>query len=208
MNKPSRSSRGAFSVIELLATISIISVLAVVVTPAVTSICGASGTTRGVAEVSSVLEHARQSAMRMSTWVWVGVADSSEFEFGPGQLSIVELASRDGSSDTAASNLMPLRAHLHVKGVSLAQETASDAVVLGGTNSDAISLKWSLPFSSGRREIDFSGRVVGFSPRGEAWIGTQNSPAWIKIPLAAAQNGADKISVLLSGPSGQVIVAR
>ena len=110
MNKPYQSNRSAFSVVELLTVISLISVLTVIATPAVSSIMGASGTTRAVNDVSSVMEHARQSAMKLSTWVWVGVADVTADNNGSPQICIVELASKDGSSDASPANLMPPRA--------------------------------------------------------------------------------------------------
>ncbi|GAT35332.1 hypothetical protein TSACC_3397 [Terrimicrobium sacchariphilum] len=205
MNKPYLSKRSAFSVVELLTVVSLISVLTVMVTPAVSSIMGATGTTRAVNDVSTVMEHARQSAMKLSTWVWVGVADVTAFNNGSPQICVVELASKDGSSDLSADNLMPLRRNLNVQGVRFSSEPDPNATVIGDST-PASTLDWPVVTTSGRRSVDFAKYVIGFSPKGEALLGGDVSPAWIKVPFVAHNNSSDLKSVLVSGPSGQVVV--
>lgn len=205
MNKPYQSSRSAFSIVELLTVISLISVLTVMVTPAVTSIMGATGTTRAVNDVSTVMEHARQSAMKLSTWVWVGVADVTAYNNGSPQVCVVELASKDGSSDFSSANLMPLRRNVNVQGVKLSSAPDPNATIIGDSSSVS-GLTWPVTTTSGRRDIDFSDRVIGFSPKGEAMLAGDVAPAWIKIPFVSYNNSSDLKSVLVSGPSGQVVV--
>lgn len=205
MNKPYQSSRSAFSIVELLTVISLISVLTVMVTPAVTSIMGATGTTRAVNDVSSVMEHARQSAMKLSTWVWVGVADVTAYNNGSPQVCVVELASRDGSSDFSSANLMPLRRNVNVQGVKFSSAPDPNATIIGDSSSVS-GLTWPVTTTSGRMDIDFSDRVIGFSPKGEAMLAGDVAPAWIKIPFVSYNNSSDLKSVLVSGPSGQVVV--
>lgn len=205
MNKPYLSNRSAFSVVELLTVISLISVLTVMVTPAVSSIMGATGTTRAVNDVSSVMEHARQSAMKLSTWVWVGVADVTADNNGSPQICIVELASKDGSSDASPANLMPLRRNMNVQGVKFPTAKDPDAATIGD-DSPVSSLDWQVVTTSGRRSVDFKDRVIAFSPKGEATLDGDVSPAWIKVPFVSYNNSSDLKSVLVSGPSGQVVV--
>lgn len=205
MNKPYQSNRSAFSVVELLTVISLISVLTVIATPAVSSILGASGTTRAVNDVSSVMEHARQSAMKLSTWVWVGVADVTADNNGSPQICIVELASKDGSSDASPANLMPLRRNVNVQGVKFSQAADPSATIIGSAR-PVSSLKWTVTTTSGRQDIDFADKAIGFSPKGEAMLDGDVAPAWIKVPFVASNNSADSKSVLVSGPSGQVVV--
>ncbi len=205
MNKRYQFNRSAFSVVELLTVISLISVLTVMVTPAVSSIMGATGTTRAVNDVSTVMEHARQSAMKLSTWVWVGVADVTSYNNGSPEICVVELASKDGSSDASASNLMPLRRNLSVQGVKFSTATDPNAATIGDS-SPVSSLNWQVTTTSGRRSVDFKKYVVGFSPKGEATLDGDVAPAWIKVPFVAYNNSSDLKSVLVSGPSGQVVV--
>lgn len=205
MNKPYQSNRSAFSVVELLTVISLVSVLTVMVTPAVSSIMGATGTTRAVNDVSTVMEHARLSAMKLSTWVWVGVADVTTYNNGTPTICVVELASKDGSSDASAANLMPLRRNLNVQGVKLLPKSGEGTTVIGDSR-PVSSLVWPVVTTSGRLDLDFKDHVIGFSPKGEAMLDGNDAPAWISVPFGSANNSSDQKSILVSGPSGQVVV--
>ncbi len=206
MSRPFPSEK-AFSLIELLAVVSIISVLSVAVAPAFSSLVGANGPTQAITETSGLLEQARQSAMRLSTWVWVGIADTTSLSDGEQQLTLVSVASRDGSDDLSAANLMPLARAARIGRAKTTAAPEDGAFVLGA-ETGGFPLKWTVPTSRGARNVDFSGMVIGFSPRGEAVVGPKQSPEWIKVSFASATNPKDAMALLVAGPSGQVVVAR
>ena len=206
MSKRSPSER-AFSLVELLAVISIVAMFSVLVTPAFSSLVGASGPTRAITEASGLLEQARQSAIQLGTWVWVGVADTSTLSDGEQQLTLVSVASRDGSDDLSAANLMQLTRAARIARAKTTSAPEAGALSLGAGNG-GFSFKWRVPTSAGAQDVDFSGTVIGFSPRGEAIVGPRQTPEWIKLSFASATNPKDVMALLVDGPSGQVVVAR
>ncbi len=202
MNKRS-SSKKAFSLIEILVVLSILSLLAVASAPAVTGLLGADGPTRAVTDTSGILEQARQSAMRLGTWVWVGVADTSVLAGGQPQLTVVTLASRDGSDDSSPSNLAQIDQVCRIGRAKTSVLPETGTFVLG-SDTGGFSLKWTVA----AQEVDFSDRVIAFSPRGEAVVGPNHLPEWIKLSFVSSTNPGDTATVLVAGPSGQVVVAR
>jgi prepilin-type N-terminal cleavage/methylation domain-containing protein len=201
MNKQFRSNK-AFSLIEIMAVLSVMSILLLTAAPSVTSLLGADGPTRAASEASGILEQARQSAMRLGTWVWVGVADTSPVSGGEPQLTIVTLSSRDGSNDISSSNLALLTKVCRINHAKTTTLPENGVFVLG-TTSGGFPLKWSVA----QREVDFS-MVIGFSPRGEATAEPNQLPEWIKLSFMSATNSNDTVTLLVAGPSGQVVVAR
>ncbi|XHR30442.1 MAG: Tfp pilus assembly protein FimT/FimU [Chthoniobacteraceae bacterium] len=200
--------KSAFSLLELLTVISIISIMGVTVGPSLASISDARGTSGAIDTLSGAIENARQSAMQMNTWVWVGIADTSSA--AEPQLSVVEVASRDGSTDLSQSNLMVLGKPVHVSRVTplTAAETDGSTQVLGSTQGD---FGFTLPLATpaGRTNVEFTSKmVIGFSPRGEAMTSQSSVPAWIKVAFSSNRNAKDTVALLVSGPSGQVVVTR
>ncbi len=194
----------AFTLIELVASVAIISTFAALVGPALATLSGTAGTSKAAIEVSAALEHARQSAMRLNTWVWVGVADTTQLNEGQAQLSIVELASRDGTDDTSKDNLMALANNRRINNVKFVTGTSDTDAVTLGTQASPVSLSW--PVAA--QDVNFTGQVIGFSPKGEAVLQKAAIPNWIRLPISDRNNAKDTVSILVSGLSGQVIVSR
>lgn len=206
MSKRFRSDR-AFSLTELTVVVAVLAILSSVVGPAFSSLVGSNGPARALTETSVLLEQARQSAMRLGTWVWVGVADTTALSDGEQQLTLVSVASRDGSDDLSEANLMPLFRATRVSRAKTIVAPQDGALSLGAEEG-GFSFTWKVPASSGARDVDFSGTVVGFSPRGEAVAGPGQSPQWLKLSFASSTNPKDVLELLVDGPSGQVVVAR
>ena len=203
-----RTLEQAFSLIELLVVVAVFSLMAVLVAPSLGSLAGAGGTTQAINDMSGVLDHARLNAMQMSTWVWVGIEDTTEHGTGEPRLTFVEVMSRDGSKDLSSANLMQTLRPTHVKRVKLSTEADPAATVLG-SRAGGFEFDWTLPSSKGAPQVvKFSKFVVGFSPRGEAVISDQALEDWIKIRFVSGNNEANQGAVLVSGPSGQVVAAR
>ncbi len=205
MNK--RFPSDGFSLVELLAVLAVLTVLSAVAAPTVSSLVGASGPARALTEAAWQLEHARQSAMRLGTWVWVGIADTTALSDGVQQLTLVAVASRDGSDDLSEANLIPLGRAVRVAqaGITVAPE---DGVVALGPEEDGFSFQWKIPTPAGPSDVGFTGTVVGFSPRGEAVAGPGHSPQRLKLSFVSPVRPTDVLSLLVDGPSGQVIVTR
>ncbi len=210
MKKSSHSRtppRRGFSLVELLVVMAVIATMTTLTTPALVSILRGSETSRAVDQISGLVEHARATAMEMNTWVWIGLADTTAHNLGQEQLSLVEVVSRDGSADTDSKNLMQLRRPVRIDNVKSRLDADAHALVLG-SQEGGFAFTWDLPTADGRKAIPFSSTVVAFSPRGDAVVNDNEVPGWIKISVGHVRNSSDVLSVLLAGPTGQVIVAR
>jgi Tfp pilus assembly protein FimT len=191
----------------MMVAIGIMALLAALSGPAIASLVRSSGPPRAVDQVSGLIENARQNAMRMGTWVWVGIADVADPASGEHQLGMVEVASRDGSSSLTSDNIFPLVKPALVRGVQSSVGADAGATVLGSAQ-NGYDFTWSIPNGQGLQAVRFSTMVIGFSPLGEATIASGAVPSWIKVSFASPTNAGDILSVLVSGPSGQVVVTR
>ncbi|MFN2477279.1 MAG: Tfp pilus assembly protein FimT/FimU [Chthoniobacterales bacterium] len=101
---PRRTAASAFTLLELMVAIGIMAIIMTLVVPAVKGINGSRGLTRGINDVSGILELARAEAMATRSYVYVGFANTTNSD-GNSELRIGAVISIDGSSSTAASNL-------------------------------------------------------------------------------------------------------
>lgn len=199
----------AFTIVELLGVITIASILMASTAPLISGALGAGGARHAIGETAGALEYARSSAMRLSTWTWVGVADTTHLSRdGSPQVTLVTLASIDGSNDRSADNLRLISKATHLSRTHIFNAPTETGVYALGSSEgdDGLALQWKLPLGGESTEIDFSGQVIGFSPRGEALVGSSLSHSWIAINFISPTNMNDRHSLLVSGPSGQVII--
>lgn len=199
--------RAAFSLIELLVVVAVAAILMALSVPALVSIARGQGMKRAIHVTSDFLEQARSEAMAKSTWVWVGLADSTQNNaFRRPELTLAGMISRDGTTNTAASNLIPLARPVRIEDVavlSLATPWAGDAVVAKDSSFQFTATAAGTPRS-------FSSTVVAFSPQGEALLTGETVSPWLEIGLQEMR-GARAVtnktaSIRISGVSGQVIV--
>ena len=199
-----RRLRAAFSLLEILTVMTILSLLLTLLAPAISRL-DSGGTGHAVDEVGGLVEQARQTAMQTGRWVWLGVADATDG--GESQIALVTVGSRDGSCRTDRDNLVELCRSSRVRHVKISADGPGDAEVLG-SQPGGFSFTWSVPTDQGRREVNFSKFVMGFSPRGEVVTDAIDVPAWIRVVLQSSTNPRDTLSLVVSGPSGQVIAGR
>jgi|GEM_PF-1718141 prepilin-type N-terminal cleavage/methylation domain len=189
----SHSGRAGFSLIELLAVIAIIAVVATMAVSGFQRAAEGNEIERALNGVTAGLELARQTAISQSTYTWVFLAED---DLGPADgntITMAVVASRDGSLPTTSSGDK-------FRLVSRVEEFRG---VKFGSDADAPSVK--LPVRSGAfieeakvsgprrpppdvlpewaRRRDFtSGRVVMFSPTGEAAL-DRNESSSAEIPI-------------------------
>lgn len=159
-----------FSLVELLMVIAVIGVLAVLVAPALSSILGAKGVTRGASDVAAVLELARMEAMARRTYVYVGFENTTN-ALGNAELCIAAVASPDGSSATTA-DLIPVTKVVRVANIRQTDynglpQIVRDSAIAATNNSFYVSGMTSsgIHFSVGPQTFDDS--MLIFSPEGE-----------------------------------------
>lgn len=218
MNK---SPTAGFSLIELLTVLALVATLAVAALPAVSSLAGTRGVSRAAYDVSSHLEQARAYAMARGTFVWVGLANMRNPDTGSLAVTAFAFASRDGSSDQSAQNLVPLSKPVEVPNVALADVSQQAfASRRSGNNvlqvTDLPVANETFPFPTQFSTI--SGlRVVQIRPSGEAEVqGAQKDWSafrWLEIGLRQARGetiseGPDGAAVQMAGLTGQVQVFR
>lgn len=199
------SSRRAMSILELLLVVGLVTIMATLAVPAFVSIAQGSGMRRAIVGVSDALEQARTEAMATSTWVLVGF--SQDTTAVPSTLTVVTVASRDGTSDTSAANLIQLFRPLKIENVKLLERStgwASNATLLNNS-------MFSFTGTVAGKPKSFSNTVIAFSPQGEALIQTSALSSWIEIPLCELRGSKEieekMASIRVSGPSGQVVVS-
>lgn len=198
---PGCEDKRALSLLELLVVTALLGILAVMVVPAFVAIAQGSGMKRAVSDVSDSLEQARTLAMAQSTWVLVGFSQDSTTL--PHNLTIMAVASKDGTTNTAAANLTPLGKAIKVDNVQILSETTSTNVVLKNSQ-----FEFTVNVAGASRR--FSGTVLAFSPQGEAIVTASVVSPWIEVPLQELRGDLPitnkTASIRVSGISGQVIV--
>lgn len=197
-----KRSEGAMSLMEILLVVALVAVMATLVMPAFVAIAQGSGMKRAILGVSDSLEQARTEAMAQSTWVLVGF--SQDATSVPQNLTVMTMASRDGTTNTAPANLMPLSKPIKVDNVQiLPSSLTSTNPILKGSQFEFTSTV----AGASRR---FYGTVIAFSPQGEAILTNSTVSSWIEIPLQELRGNTPitnkTASIRVSGVSGQVIV--
>lgn len=197
-----RKSAQAMSLLEILLVVALVAIMASLVLPAFVSIAQGSGMKRAVVSVSDSLEQARTEAMATSTWVLIGF--SQDDTAVPPNLTIMTVASKDGTANTLASNLMPIAKPIRVDSVRILDSArTTNGVLLKGS-------KFEFSATVAGKPRNFKDTVIAFSPQGEAVLEKDVLAPWIEIPLSEIRGSQvmtnRQASIRVSGPSGQVIV--
>lgn len=201
------SCQWAFSLIELLVVIALVALLMALAVPAFVSIAQGQGMKRAVNYASDVLELARTEAMAKSTWVWVGVSDTTGDNIAKApEITIATVASKDGTTNTSANNLIQLAKPIRIENVTILSaptQWASNARTLAGG-------KFSFSTPVAGKTKSFGDTVIGISPQGEVVLDPAIISPWIELGLSE-KRGSTTItnktaSIRISGISGQVVV--
>lgn len=209
MARALRKHSRAMSLLELLVVICLIAMLMALTVPALVNIAQGQGMKRAVTDISGILESARAEAMAASTWVWVGLADTTATNAVKNrELTVAVVSSRDGSSRLDAANLSRKTRPARFENVILLPDRTAWA-----TNPSVAPLKngdYQFTCTIAGQSKTFSGSVLAFSPRGEAVLQSNAVSPWIEVGLRESRGGVEKPertgSILVSGVSGQVIV--
>lgn len=197
------SCRNGFSLIELLVVIAVLALALALSAPALLNVAQGQGMKRAVGEVSGLAETARAEAMASSTWIWMGLREQSSS--GQKQLVAVLVASKDGTTNMAPSNLRIIQNPVRVENVSILPSLTQWASVSGTVPLANTSFRFSQTIRG--ESLTFSNTVLGFSPRGEATTGNGAVPPWIEIGLREMRGTVEipnkTASIKISGFSGQ-----
>ncbi len=181
--------RAAFTLIELLVVIGIILAMAAIMVPAVSFIQGGSDLGIAGGRISGILEQARAHAMARNTCVWVGLRNVNP----GGPVAIASVYSRDGTSNAASTNLIPLGKLISIENVCLSTNTSSstngnlrrptaDTILISGSSSVPFSL------TKGGVTHTFS-NTIGFNSQGIAVTqGFETVPRNIEVGLIPSRN--------------------
>jgi prepilin-type N-terminal cleavage/methylation domain-containing protein len=242
-----RSRRQGFSLVEILVVLSIASILSVLATVGMQSVLG-SAYSNETSDLANTLVRARAYAMANNTYVFVGIeeVDASKPTTGVqtaataghyGRIGVTVVASNDGTSNYATSNLTvvsPLRHFdnldfMSATGVPIANLPNNSTTGVGATynlasssSASATTFNWPL---SGTAQYSFgssAGTVIQFDPQGEAQIITatnttasQSILQWIEIDLVpthgtstAGPTSKNPATILIDGASGNVTTYR
>ena len=201
-----------FSLIELLIVISLLAVLSVLAVPAFNSVARGSAMKRTISEVSDAVDLARTEAMAKSTWVWLGLADTSASNaLATPQLSLVLVASRDGTTNTAATNLTMLARAMKIDNIRLLDQPSKWAPNSSPAAVPVRNSQFSFTVSVSGTARLFTNTVLAFSPQGEALLDTATIKPWLEIAFRESRGSADirdkEAAIRVSGISGQGAVS-
>ncbi len=190
--------------VELLVVIAVLALALALAAPAMFNIAQGQGMKRAIGEVSGLAENARAEAMASSTWIWMGLKE--ENSGGQKQLLAILVASKDGTTNMATSNLRIIQNPIRIENV----RVLSDLTTWGDEVPGTVPLddsKFKFTQTVRGTATTFSDTVLGFSPRGEATTGNGAVPPWIEIGLCEMRGEVEmpnkKASIRISGFSGQ-----
>jgi len=200
---PRPDIRGAFSLIELLIVAAIIAVLSALALPAFNSIRGAGGLTKTANDIAGILEQARSYAMAQNTYVWVGFRTNQAN--GTDTLAVGVIASKTGSSNPAATNVVQLGKITRFENVQLAANLPANSGSRPAANVQLVDATY-FAFTN-------YPQVIRWDSRGEARINASQLSRLIEIGLqgsvgGAVRNASNNAAVQIGGLSGAVIVYR
>ena len=204
------SKTHAFTLIELLIVLNVVLYFFWVAAPSFNSIARGVTTTEAAYTISSAVERARAEAVARKSYVWLGI--QQEVNDGNIGLRVGMVCSKDGTSNTNASNLLPIGMALLVPRVGLTN-SSSTAVSTGAPTTGAVDLSWvsgGMSFQIGQTKF-LDGRTITFMPLGE--VTTNPTPTatsgfdpllMISIQQARGTNltPGDNVSVAIEGSVG------
>lgn len=91
-----------FTLVELLVVMAMIAILSFLAIPAISSLLGSENVSRHVAELSDLMEVAREYATANNTYVWVAFYPSTSPN-GVSSVSVAALASNDGTDPSSGN---------------------------------------------------------------------------------------------------------
>jgi type II secretory pathway pseudopilin PulG len=156
----------------LLVVIAIIALLAAFAIPAFNSIGQARGVTEAAYQVAAAVELARSEAITRQTYVWLGLQPQTNS--GNVDLRIGLVYSKDGSTNTAATNLQPIGKSVLIQRVGLVSPSSvvpytTPAPIDLSTNSGGTSFVIGQMTNSDKRSLTFT-------PMGEVTAAPTPSP--------------------------------
>ena len=157
-------SAAAFSLIELLIVIAIIALLAAFAMPAFNAIGQARGVSEAAYQIAAAVELARSEAISRRTFVWMGMQPQTNS--GNLDLRLGLVYSKDGTSNTNASNMQPIGRALLIQRVGLTNVAGLTVGTNLGAPAELCSYSGGATFQIG--QVNFSGgRTITFTPLGE-----------------------------------------
>lgn len=203
--------RAAFTLIELLVVIGIILAMAAIMVPAVSFIQGGSDLGIAGGRISGILEQARAHAMARNTCVWVGLRNVNP----GGPVAIASVYSRDGTSNSASTNLIPLGKISTIDNVCLYNLTnRTNGNLWRQTDINLMSPTSSVSFSLTKGGVTYTfTNTIGFNSQGIAVTqGFETVPRVIDVGLvpsrttnfAPASAPANILVLQVTGISGAV----
>lgn len=199
-------SRLGMSMVELLVVIAILGMMMAVAVPALVGISQGQGMKRAVNEISELVESARLEAMATSTWVWLGIANTTENN--QPEITIAVMASPDGTSSPTAAK-RPLIRPLRIENVKI-----MNTLTPWATNSDIVPLTGSdhpqFTVNVAGKNRQFKDMILGFSPQGEVTVKSNAINPWIEIGVREMRGTTEitnkTASIRISGVSGQQVI--
>lgn len=209
-------SHAAFSLIELLVVIAIISVLATMTVFGIQSMSVSRGVTQAASDLASLLELARNEAINKKTFVWVTVNDIANS--GSSEVQMIAVYSADGSSSSAATNLLALTRVLRVKNCGLVDYSALSSPTRALFTNVSVSNVGSqgIIFTNLPSTAFNNRKSVTFTPQGEAMLlanptaKTGFDPAMGVgfVPANKPAGSGNEAGVVLDGSTGAAKILR
>ncbi len=200
--RPRRSAKKGFSLIELLSVIAIISLLATAAVPALSDMMASSRRTKYLTDLSTMLESARQYAVSKNTYVWVSFNEQTAN--GQDPLFARMFATTDGLSHTFGPEDAWSSVEVTVP-ASTNYAAVSRMVALGDVQLAVDADLTSTPtFAAGGTSPKLT-RSIQFTPSGEAKVGAGVQGS-ITLSAKASYGKMAKVEdkLVINGPTGFV----
>lgn len=209
-----RGGQRGFSLTELLVVIAIMTLLVVASVPAINALSGSGRVNQTVAEVSGMLEQARQYAVAQSTYVYVAFYTDDTAE----KICVAILGSKDGTEPASLNDTVPsttAKVDLLSRVRTFERVTLPDTVDVpapnlpsGGTidhfnTSASFSIK--VPWQSSA--VSFK-KVIIFTPTGQARNGSTPIEA-LDFGLQPVKGNVKNAALIrVNGLTGEAVVYR